>query len=209
MSSEIVGILSMDKTMSDNDLKSPTISVSTNSSASHQNTPQNLIIDSSVDLDQKIVIGPNGQRCESRTVLEQVLKRYSHITQNCYRGGATGKIPSQFMECECRLDDETLAEDEMLCGLGSGCINREMAMECPPTCPAGDRCSNQKYSVLIRRFQKQQYPPIEIFQTERKGCGLRCNIDLAPYCCIDWIVGSLLLNIVGRFCQKVCLRREG
>jgi hypothetical protein len=50
------------------------------------------------------VRGPEGQMCESKYVLDQILQKYSHISANVFKGGATGKIKSEYMICECRYN---------------------------------------------------------------------------------------------------------
>ena len=125
-------------------------------------------------LDDGTVIGPDGQHCESDRVLEKVLKRYTHITGNKYRWGATGKVQSDFMACECRYEGN--GEDlEFACGSKAGCINREMQMECEQgRCPSGIYCQNQK-------FQKQQSPKLQVFQTKNKDLGIRIQQDLEEF----------------------------
>ena len=41
-----------------------------------------------------------------------------------------------------------------------------------------DKCAN-KISPLYSRFQRKQYANIEIVLTEKKGYGLRAEVDLA------------------------------
>ena len=99
------------------------------------------------------VRGPEGQLCESKAVLDAILTKYNHINQNVFKGGANGKIKAEFMMCECRYNHCNqilfiLVTDEphMACGLDSGCINRELSIECPENdCPCGPFCQNRKY----------------------------------------------------------------
>ncbi|KAL2917327.1 hypothetical protein HK105_202991 [Polyrhizophydium stewartii] len=117
------------------------------------------------------VRGPDGQVCQNQRVLDLVLKSYVHLKASVFRGGANGRIKSDYMICECRYDP---ARDpiSMACGEDSDCINRELALECSPEdCPTGAACQN-------RRFQDAVYMPIQVFQTERKGLGLRALCDI-------------------------------
>ncbi|KAJ3255397.1 histone methyltransferase set2 [Boothiomyces macroporosus] len=121
------------------------------------------------------VTGPNGQICGSQQVLETVLQKYTHIANNIFKGGANGKIASEYMICDCRYDicklGLILAADhsEMACGSRAGCINRELAIECPPDdCPCGSYCKN-------RRFQEKSYASLQIFNTGNKGLGLKAR----------------------------------
>ncbi|KAI8907381.1 putative huntingtin interacting protein [Gorgonomyces haynaldii] len=114
------------------------------------------------------VTGPDGQVCENNQVLHEILQVYQHIATNVFRGGANGQIPGEAMLCECRYDQE---QDEpwMACGSKSGCINRQLNIECPENqCPTGAFCLNQ-------RFQLKQYASVEVFKTDKKGLGLRAR----------------------------------
>jgi hypothetical protein len=104
------------------------------------------------------VRGPEGQLCESKAVLDAILTKYNHINQNVFKGGANGKIKAEFMMCECRYNHckilyfNTVVIDEphMACGLDSGCINRELCIECPESdCPCGPFCQNRKYFQYV------------------------------------------------------------
>lgn len=41
-------------------------------------------------------------------------------------------------------------------------------------CQVGDRCTN-------KRFQKGQFAPVEVFNTEKKGLGLRAAANIPLY----------------------------
>jgi hypothetical protein len=118
------------------------------------------------------VTGPDGQVCSNQAVLDQILKRYTHINSNVFRGGANGKIPNEFMRCDCKytpgISRAKSGEDDlvMACGHNSGCINRELSIECGADCPTGEYCQNKK-------FQQKAYACIQIFKTRKKGFGLR------------------------------------
>uniref|UniRef100_A0A182YEQ0 Histone-lysine N-methyltransferase n=1 Tax=Anopheles stephensi TaxID=30069 RepID=A0A182YEQ0_ANOST len=68
--------------------------------------------------------------------------------------------------CRCQPGDEDP------CGPTSACLNRAIFMECSAkTCPAKDRCSNQ-------RFTKRMYPALEVRNFADKGFGLVTLEDL-------------------------------
>ncbi|XP_053674364.1 nuclear receptor binding SET domain protein [Anopheles nili] len=68
--------------------------------------------------------------------------------------------------CHCKPTDDDP------CGPTSSCINRAIMMECSSnTCPAKDRCSNQ-------RFAKRIYPALEVRYFVDKGFGLVALDDL-------------------------------
>lgn len=73
---------------------------------------------------------------------------------------------SEIPRCECREDLLTP------CGSDLDCINRMLMYEChPATCPAKERCHNQ-------RFQRREYPESVVFKTEISGWGLKTLVDI-------------------------------
>lgn len=58
-------------------------------------------------------------------------------------------------------------------------------MECVGDCGCGPDCQNQ-------RFQKQQFANVTVFQTEKKGYGLRTNADLKPNDFIYEYIGEVI-----------------
>ncbi len=56
------------------------------------------------DINDKQVIGPDGQVCASQTVLDQILQVYTHISANLFHRGTNGKISGECMMCECRYE---------------------------------------------------------------------------------------------------------
>lgn len=55
--------------------------------------------------------GPEGQTCQNKDVLNQILTKYVHTHVNLFKGGATGKIRAEYMICECRYDHCTFLTD--------------------------------------------------------------------------------------------------
>ncbi|XP_062518864.1 histone-lysine N-methyltransferase SETD2-like isoform X2 [Corticium candelabrum] len=86
------------------------------------------------------------------------------------------------MVCECVYDPDT-DEDG---GCGEDCLNRLLMIECnPKCCPCGEFCMNQ-------RFQKGQYPKLEVFDARRKGFGLRVLEDVP--------MGAFVIEYLGEVC---------
>lgn len=81
-------------------------------------------------------------------------------------------------------DDPTMA-----CGISSGCINRELSMECPKECVSGDSCQNQK-------FQRKQYAHVQICKTKKKGFGLQTLQRLVKGTFIIEYCGEVLSSTV-------------
>lgn len=71
------------------------------------------------------------------------------------------------------------------CGEDSDCINRATKIECVGDCGCGPDCRNQ-------RFQKKQYAPVAVIKTEKKGFGLRAEVDLDPHQLIFEYVGEVV-----------------
>lgn len=71
------------------------------------------------------------------------------------------------------------------CGNDSDCINRATKMECVGDCGCGADCQNQ-------RFQRQQFAAVTVFQTEKKGYGLRADSDLSPNEFIYEYIGEVI-----------------
>lgn len=73
---------------------------------------------------------------------------------------------SEIPRCQCRSDMENP------CGPDSDCINRLMMYEChPAVCAAGSQCGN-------RRFQLREDVDSVPFRTEKRGWGLKTNVDV-------------------------------
>ncbi|KNC87002.1 hypothetical protein SARC_00855 [Sphaeroforma arctica JP610] len=84
------------------------------------------------------------------------------------------------MVCDCTYDND---EDELEDACGPGCLNRIMRLECrPELCPCGSRCQNQS-------FHKGLQVPLEVYETEKKGRGLRSPEKLTG--------GSFVMEYVG------------
>lgn len=71
------------------------------------------------------------------------------------------------------------------CGDDSDCINRLTKMECVGDCNCGPNCQNQ-------RFQRKEYADVTVFTTDKKGFGLRANVDLQPHQFIFEYIGEVI-----------------
>ncbi|XP_049280704.1 probable histone-lysine N-methyltransferase Mes-4 [Anopheles funestus] len=84
--------------------------------------------------------------------------------------------------CRCQPDDDDP------CGPTSACLNRAIFMECSSkTCPAKERCSNQ-------RFTKRIYPILEVRHFANKGFGLVALQDLQSGQFVIEYVGEVINN---------------
>jgi histone-lysine N-methyltransferase SETD2 len=93
------------------------------------------------------------------------------------------------MVCECVYDPE-VDED----GCGEDCLNRLLMIECnPKRCACGEFCTNQ-------RFQKGQYPKLEVFDAGRKGFGLQVLEDVPS--------GSFIIEYLGEVCSDKEFKRR-
>uniref|UniRef100_A0A182JWZ4 Histone-lysine N-methyltransferase n=1 Tax=Anopheles christyi TaxID=43041 RepID=A0A182JWZ4_9DIPT len=91
--------------------------------------------------------------------------------------------------CRCQPDDEDP------CGPTSACLNRAILMECSSkTCPAKERCSNQ-------RFTKRIYPSLEVRYFSDKGFGLVTLEDLKSGQFVIEYVGEVINS--GEFVRRV------
>ncbi|CEJ54801.1 hypothetical protein PMG11_01094 [Penicillium brasilianum] len=89
------------------------------------------------------------------------------------------------MECDCAEEWDSEAGQNSACGEDSDCINRATKIECVGDCGCGPDCRNQ-------RFQKKQYAPVAVIKTEKKGFGLRAEVDLDPHQLIFEYVGEVV-----------------
>ncbi|KAG9242115.1 hypothetical protein BJ878DRAFT_188428 [Calycina marina] len=108
------------------------------------------------------------------------------VIRECIYGskymGSSGEIEDSGCDCyEGRRDGENHACDEE-----SDCINRAMKMECiDDDCHCGAGCQNQ-------RFQQKQYADVSVIKTDKKGYGLRANVDLKADTFIFEYIGEVI-----------------
>ncbi|KDQ55897.1 hypothetical protein JAAARDRAFT_132908 [Jaapia argillacea MUCL 33604] len=104
---------------------------------------------------------------------EQAYRSFTEIAENHYQYGTLGKSREalESMLCDCQYE-HGVDHPTDACGDGSDCINRLTQVEClPDDCRCHSYCQNQ-------RFQRKEYAPLEIVQTEQKGFGLRAGGDI-------------------------------
>lgn len=113
-------------------------------------------------------------------VVEARLKQFVHLKENQYRTDRMMCKEAKKMVCDCFLTSEELEAKEY--GCGEDCLNRLLLIECGNLCTVGDRCTN-------KRFQKSAFAPVEVFNTDKKGLGLRAAANIA--------FGEFILEYVG------------
>ncbi|KAI0092307.1 hypothetical protein BDY19DRAFT_884269 [Irpex rosettiformis] len=99
---------------------------------------------------------------------EAAMRMFNEIPENAYQYGTLGRSREggESMTCDCQYEHGVDDPDDA-CGHDSDCINRLTQVEClPGDCRCRSYCRNQ-------RFQRKEYAPIHIVQTEKKGFGLR------------------------------------
>ncbi|GEM11406.1 histone-lysine N-methyltransferase SETD2 [Rhodotorula toruloides] len=112
---------------------------------------------------------------------EDAAKTYTELEGCTYYSKALGDVPYYDLDasrCDCSWNTSSREPDaDEACGEHSNCVNRMMQIECL----RGD-C----------RFQKRQYAPIEIVQTEKKGFGVRAGADISADTFVYEYVGEVI-----------------
>ncbi|EGV62172.1 histone methyltransferase set2 [Yamadazyma tenuis] len=131
--------------------------------------------------------------CESAT--EEALQTFTQITACSYQNKSIGDSgQNENMTCDCHEKVEETTNVNHACGDDSGCINRATSVECMAgACNCGDRCQNQ-------RFQRCEYAAISVFQTEKKGYGVRADTALDE--------GSFIYEYIGEVIDEATFRRR-
>jgi len=104
---------------------------------------------------------------------EEALRTFIELPSNHYQYGTLGRSREalESMTCDCQYEHGVDSRSDA-CGHDSDCINRLTQVEClPDDCRCRSFCQNQ-------RFQRRQYAPIEVVQTEKKGFGIRAADDI-------------------------------
>uniref|UniRef100_A0A182QIJ7 Histone-lysine N-methyltransferase n=1 Tax=Anopheles farauti TaxID=69004 RepID=A0A182QIJ7_9DIPT len=122
----------------------------------------------------------------------KIVPMYAKIKTNRYV--APLKQPNRVSDtvedsvCRCQPDDDDP------CGPSSACLNRAIFMECSAkTCPAKDRCSNQ-------RFTKRIYPALDVRYFPGKGFGLVALEDVTS--------GQFVIEYVGEVINSAEFERR-
>ena len=134
--------------------------------------------------------GPKSRRSRKtfmheRSALTHAKTQYETIETNIYQYDGLGETSYQeSMSCDCKpniTDGKNFA-----CGEDSDCINRMTSMECTnDDCNCGDECGNQ-------RFQRREYADVDVFETEKKGFGIRIMESLEAHQFIYEYVGEVI-----------------
>ncbi|GJJ09368.1 hypothetical protein Clacol_003590 [Clathrus columnatus] len=118
---------------------------------------------------------------------EVALKTFTQISDNVYQYRTLGlsRQADEGFTCDCTYEPG-IDEPYIACGEGSDCINRLTQVEClEDDCHCRSYCQNQ-------RFQKKQYTPFHIVQTEMKGFGLRAAVDIPKDAFIYEYIGEVV-----------------
>ncbi|KAL6308930.1 hypothetical protein BKA93DRAFT_724617 [Sparassis latifolia] len=117
----------------------------------------------------------------------EALQTFVELPGNHYQYGTLGRSREalESMTCDCQYDHGVDRPSDA-CGYGSDCINRLTQVEClPDDCRCRSYCQNQ-------RLQRQEYAPIDIVLTEKKGFGLRAGEDLIKDTFIYEYIGDVV-----------------
>ncbi|OHW90016.1 histone-lysine n-h3 lysine-36 specific [Colletotrichum incanum] len=117
-------------------------------------------------------------------VTEQSCTTFQVIPDCLYGSKHMGSTDNDALDCDCR--SEWHDGKNLSCGDDSDCINRATKMECVAGAGnCGDGCQNQ-------RFQRKQYANVSVIKTEKKGFGLRANVDLQANDFIFEYIGEVI-----------------
>ncbi|ONH67940.1 hypothetical protein BON22_2002 [Cyberlindnera fabianii] len=141
------------------------------------------------------------RRVEQRNVVPDKLQLYAHLPD------ATAEAESKFTvldECTyqykyighsgqrelmtCVCEEERREDGSNAACTDDDCINRGTRIECvngAPGASCGDDCGNQ-------RFQRHDYANISVFQTDKKGYGVRAEQDLEPDTFVWEYIGEVI-----------------
>ncbi|KIX02748.1 uncharacterized protein Z518_08690 [Rhinocladiella mackenziei CBS 650.93] len=100
--------------------------------------------------------------------------------QNKYLG-----FSEHALDCDCSEEWDATTQRNLACGEDSDCINRACKMECVNDCGCGTSCQNQ-------RFLRRLYADVSVIKTEKKGYGLRTNVNLRPHDFIFEYIGETI-----------------
>ncbi|EKD20268.1 uncharacterized protein L3040_007280 [Drepanopeziza brunnea f. sp. 'multigermtubi'] len=119
---------------------------------------------------QKITARPPPLFNDVPDATEEATGVFQKIKDCIYGSKGMGSSEHDALDCDC--SEEWRDGKNHACGEDSDCINRATKMECVGgECNCGSGCQNQ-------RFQQKQYADVSVFKTEKKGYGLRANVDL-------------------------------
>lgn len=123
---------------------------------------------------------------EEQDKTQEALSTFTEIKKCQYAGKDLGNSNSNdFMECDCY--EEFQNGINHACGENSDCINRLTLIEC-----VNDLCGSCGNDCQNQRFQKRQYADISVFQTKKKGYGVRAERDLQAHEFIYEYIGEVI-----------------
>ncbi|KAH6681707.1 hypothetical protein B0J14DRAFT_221395 [Halenospora varia] len=133
---------------------------------------------------QKIIARPPQLFSDLPDSTEESLDVF-HLIKDCIYGAKHfGASDNDALDCDC--SEEWSDGKNHACGEDSDCINRATKMECVDgDCNCGLACQNQ-------RFQRRQYANVSVIRTEKKGYGLRANVDLNPNDFVFEYIGEVI-----------------
>ncbi|EEY22632.1 histone-lysine N-methyltransferase [Verticillium alfalfae VaMs.102] len=109
---------------------------------------------------------------------------FQRIPDCLYGSKHMGSTDNDALDCDCR--EEWQNGENHSCDEDSDCINRATKMECVMgTGNCGDGCQNQ-------RFQRKAYADVSVIKTEKKGFGLRANVDMQANDFIFEYIGEVI-----------------
>ncbi|ROV98308.1 hypothetical protein VSDG_04482 [Cytospora chrysosperma] len=115
---------------------------------------------------------------------EDSTRAFQVISDCLYGAKHMGSSEHDALDCDCA--EEWRDGQNHACGEDSDCINRATKMECVDgDCNCGSGCQNQ-------RFQRKQYADVSVIKTEKKGFGLRANVDLQPNDFVFEYIGEVI-----------------
>ncbi|GAB7365377.1 hypothetical protein MBLNU230_g6455t1 [Neophaeotheca triangularis] len=115
---------------------------------------------------------------------EEAVSTFEVISQCTYANKYLGTTETA-LECDCAEEWDASTRTNIACDEDSDCINRATKMECVGDCGCGTACQNQ-------RFQRKAYANVTIIKTEKKGHGLRANVDLKANDFIFEYIGEVI-----------------
>ncbi|SCV03433.1 LANO_0G04104g1_1 [Lachancea nothofagi CBS 11611] len=117
---------------------------------------------------------------------QEALSTFTELKKCTYALKELGNSKSHdYIECDCYEDRQNGIN--FACGEDSDCINRLTLIEC-----VNDLCGSCGYDCQNQRFQGRQYAAISIFQTEKKGYGVRADRDIGAHEFIYEYVGEVI-----------------
>ncbi|KAK2605113.1 hypothetical protein N8I77_007984 [Diaporthe amygdali] len=117
-------------------------------------------------------------------VTEESMAAFQVIPDCLYGAKHMGSSEHDALDCDCA--EEWHNGQNHACGEDSDCINRATKMECVDgDCNCGSGCQNQ-------RFQRKQFARVSVIKTEKKGFGLRADVDLQPNDFVFEYIGEVI-----------------